>query len=258
MLSNNINVWCACETRLHAWTAGRSQDFVLPGVRLCCSGEVEASFPVAMTTSTATLPQLKKTTKGVLLKRMRRVTECLFTWIGRGRSATLHPLVQDHHCDSSEAVKTEVRSQICFKCSWQVPPAHLTFVGPRLGTGLGLSLSASGLLVTMLGVTMFFNTGLLRLGNLLFLAGLPLIIGPRRTVAYFSHRARLRATSTFLIGAFLVIFAGWPVCGLFVEGFGFLNLFGNFFPLISRLIRYLPFAEDILGRPHDDPFGGGI
>jgi hypothetical protein len=119
-------------------------------------------------------------------------------------------------------------------------------------TGLGFIFSASGLVVTMLGVTMFFNAGLLRLGNLLFLAGLPLIIGPGRTVTYFSKRARLRATATFLVGVFLVIFAGWPVIGLLVEAFGFLNLFGNLFPLLKGVIRQMPFAGDVLGKRQEN------
>ena len=106
----------------------------------------------------------------------------------------------------------------------------------------------------MLGMTMFFNTGLLRLGNVLFLTGLPLIIGPGRSVAYFSNRSRLRATSTFLVGVFLVIFAGWPVLGLLVEAFGFLNLFGNLFPLLKGLVRQLPFAGDIMGGQREHPW----
>ena len=59
----------------------------------------------------------------------------------------------------------------------------------------------------------------------MFIAGFPLIIGPGKTVAYFSHPSRLRATSIFGFGAFLV-FIGWPMFGLAIEAFGFLNLFG--------------------------------
>lgn len=112
---------------------------------------------------------------------------------------------------------------------------------------LGFMLSGSGGLVTVLGVMLFFNAFLLRIGNILFLAGLPMIIGPGRTIAYFTNPARLRATATFLVGVFLVVIAGWPMTGLIVEVFGFLNLFGNLFPLLKVMLRQIPGL----------PFGGG-
>ena len=102
---------------------------------------------------------------------------------------------------------------------------------------LGFLLSGGGVALTFLGVMLFFNSALLRLGNLLFLAGMPLIIGPSRAASYFTSRQRLRATATFLAGVFLVVFAGWPVLGLLVEAFGFLNLFGNLFPLLKGLLQ---------------------
>eukprot|EP00614_Pseudopedinella_elastica_P004601 CAMPEP_0172605142 /NCGR_PEP_ID=MMETSP1068-20121228/25378_1 /TAXON_ID=35684 /ORGANISM="Pseudopedinella elastica, Strain CCMP716" /LENGTH=195 /DNA_ID=CAMNT_0013407439 /DNA_START=156 /DNA_END=743 /DNA_ORIENTATION=- len=112
---------------------------------------------------------------------------------------------------------------------------------------LGFMLSGGGFLVTFLGIMLFFNSTLLRLGNLLFVSGLPLIIGPDRTIAYFTRRERWRATITFLVGMFLVLIAGWPVTGLSVEAFGFLNLFGNLFPLLRSLLGRLPVAGDLLG-----------
>ena len=63
--------------------------------------------------------------------------------------------------------------------------------------------------------------------------------------------SRLRATTTFLVGAFLVVFTGWARIGLVIEFFGFLNLFGNLFPLLAKMLRGLPVVGDIL------PGGGG-
>jgi hypothetical protein len=97
-------------------------------------------------------------------------------------------------------------------------------------------LVGSGTAVTFLGVMFFFNQRLLRFGNILFLSGVPFLVGTGRTISFFMNPSRLRATSTFFVGAFLVIFAGWPRVGLLVECFGFLNLFGNMFPVISKLL----------------------
>lgn len=88
---------------------------------------------------------------------------------------------------------------------------------PSQHRNTGLMLSGGGILVTFVGMTLFFNSGLLKLGNLFFLSGLPLIIGPTRFVSFFLKPSRIRATATFLAGVFLVVFAGWPMLGLLVE-----------------------------------------
>jgi hypothetical protein len=147
-------------------------------------------------------------------------------------------------------------------------PSLETFVGGA-NRRLGFGLSISGGFVTFLGVVLFFNSFLLRIGNILFLSGLPMIIGPGRTVAYFTNPSRLRATATFLFGMFLVVFAGWPMTGLVVEVFGFLNLFGNLFPLLRMMLSQIPFIPGVGrtsngmtqpredGEVHFDTWGNG-
>ena len=107
-------------------------------------------------------------------------------------------------------------------------------------------LVGSGTLVTLLGVMLFFNQSLLRFGNILFISGMPFLVGTGSTISFFMNPSRLRATTTFLLGAFLVVFAGWPRIGLIVEAFGFLNLFGNMFPLLTRMLGGLPVVGDLL------------
>lgn len=118
---------------------------------------------------------------------------------------------------------------------------------------LGFMLCGSGCIVTLIGVTLFFNGMLLKLGNLMFVSGLPLVIGPSRTVAYFTNPSRLRATATFAFGLFLVLMAGWPISGLFFEFFGFLNLFGNFFPLLKGILTQLPGFSRIFSPSQTPP-----
>jgi hypothetical protein len=118
---------------------------------------------------------------------------------------------------------------------------------------LGFMLSGSGCVITLVGITLFFNGMLLKLGNLMFVAGMPLIIGPGRTVAYFTNPSRLRATATFIFGLFLVVMAGWPITGLFFEFFGFLNLFGNFFPLLKGILVKLPGFSSVFSPTQAPP-----
>lgn len=79
----------------------------------------------------------------------------------------------------------------------------------------------------------------MRLGNLLFVAGVPLMIGPGRTVGYFLQPKKARATGCLGVGIFLVL-VGHPVIGILLEVFGLLNLFGNMFPLVRMMAKNMP------------------
>ncbi|GMI43535.1 hypothetical protein TeGR_g7467 [Tetraparma gracilis] len=137
----------------------------------------------------------------------------------------------------------------------------------RMGTShrqLGFGLCAAGLVTTALGVMLFMHKQLLRLGNLMFVAGFPLVVGPGRTAGYFLQPEKARATSCLLLGV-LLVFWGRPLLGLILEVFGMLNLFGNLFPLVFAMVRRLPVVGDLLsggagggtGRRGREEYGTG-
>jgi len=113
---------------------------------------------------------------------------------------------------------------------------------------IGLLLTAFGGFFTFFGVLLFFDRGLLAIGNLLFLAGVTLVIGFRKTFSFFFQKRKLRGTFCFLGGILLVI-VGWTVIGMCIEGFGFINLFGDFFPVVFSFLRRLPIVGHILNLP---------
>ncbi|KAG5460086.1 MAG: hypothetical protein BJ554DRAFT_7911 [Olpidium bornovanus] len=76
-----------------------------------------------------------------------------------------------------------------------------------------------------LGVLLLFDGGLLAIGNVLFLAGLTLVIGASKTAAFFARRTKIRGTVCFFFGIALV-FMKRPALGMLLESFGFVNLFG--------------------------------
>merc|ERR1711879_297392 len=84
-----------------------------------------------------------------------------------------------------------------------------------------------------------FDRALLAMGNVLFLVGTVTIIGLEKTYAFFFQRSRLSGSVCFFLGIVIVLW-GWPVSGMLVEGFGFINLFGNFFPIALRFAQSLP------------------
>ncbi|RUS21875.1 Got1-like family protein, partial [Endogone sp. FLAS-F59071] len=113
---------------------------------------------------------------------------------------------------------------------------------------IGVGLTAFGLFFMVIGVVMFFDGGLLAIGNILFLSGTTAIIGPMKTFAFFARKQKIRGTICFLGGIFLV-FLKWPFVGMCVETFGFLNLFGDFFPVIFSFLRRVPVIGPILSNP---------
>ncbi len=103
----------------------------------------------------------------------------------------------------------------------------------------GLMLLVSGLSVTFLGVTLFFNKMIIRLGHLLCIAGILLSMGLSQTIQYFVQPKKLRATICLGIGLFLVLM-GSPILGMALEIFGILNLFGNMFPIVMMMMKQMP------------------
>ena len=115
-------------------------------------------------------------------------------------------------------------------------------------TKIGVALCGLGGFFTFIGVMMFLDAAMLTMGNLLFVAGVALVMGPIRCKAYFLERRRLRATACFFSGITMVML-GWCFIGLLVQGFGWLNLFGNFFPMVSRLLEALPVVGPVMRLP---------
>lgn len=113
---------------------------------------------------------------------------------------------------------------------------------------IGIGLTASGLAFTALGVLLLFDKGLLAMGNILFLSGVCLIIGPTRSVRFFFQRKKARASALFFAGIALVLL-GVPVVGVLLETAGFVYLFGDFFPVAVSFMRRTPILGNIIALP---------
>lgn len=113
---------------------------------------------------------------------------------------------------------------------------------------IGIGLTAFGLAFTLLGVALLFDKGLLAMGNVLYLSGVMLIIGPTRSVRFFFQKRKMKASAFFFIGM-AVVLIGFPIIGMCVEAFGFVNLFGDFFPVVIAFLRRAPVFGKILALP---------
>lgn len=90
----------------------------------------------------------------------------------------------------------------------------------------GLQCFACGSWLIGTGMYLFYNKALIRLGNLLFVCGIPLFFGQTKTIEFCMAPEKSRATGCFLMGIFLV-FVGWPMSGIVLEMFGLLKSVGT-------------------------------
>lgn len=77
----------------------------------------------------------------------------------------------------------------------------------------------------LLGLILLFDRALLAMGNVLFLVGITLLLGPQRTFVFFARRNKWRGSLAFWAGVLLILMR-WPLVGFAVELFGIFVLFG--------------------------------
>ncbi|KAK2641744.1 hypothetical protein Ddye_023507 [Dipteronia dyeriana] len=113
---------------------------------------------------------------------------------------------------------------------------------------IGLGLIGFGIFFTFLAVILFFDRGLLALGNILWLTGVALLLGWHSTWNLFTDRSNYKGSGCFLLGLFF-IFVRWPVVGIIVEIYGCIALFGGFWPTVKLYIDQIPVVGWIIQYP---------
>jgi len=87
---------------------------------------------------------------------------------------------------------------------------------------------------------------MLAMGNILFLIGLTIIIGPQKTLAFFARKQKLKGTAAFFLGLFLILMR-WALVGFMVELYGIFILFGDFLGTILGFGRNVPVVGPWIG-----------
>ncbi|KAA0203822.1 hypothetical protein HAZT_HAZT007229, partial [Hyalella azteca] len=95
---------------------------------------------------------------------------------------------------------------------------------------------------------MLFDKGLLAIGNILFLAGLSLVVGLERTFHFFFQWHKVKGSAAFF-GGIVIVLVGWPLIGMCIELYGFILLFSGFFPVAVNFLRRMPVIGTILNLP---------
>lgn len=91
----------------------------------------------------------------------------------------------------------------------------------------------------------------LTLPKVLFILGLTLVIGLRKTVVFFARRQKLKGTAAFMIGIILILIR-WPLIGFLIELYGIMVLFGDFFATVGSFAGNIPvvgpYVQQLLDR----------
>lgn len=100
------------------------------------------------------------------------------------------------------------------------------------------------------GVMLFFDRAMLAMGNILFLIGLTIIIGPQKTFFFFARKQKAKGTAAFFAGLTLILIK-WTFIGFIVEAYGIAVLFGDFLGTIAGFARGLPVIGPYIGMLAD-------
>ncbi|XP_044466810.1 vesicle transport protein GOT1 [Mangifera indica] len=111
---------------------------------------------------------------------------------------------------------------------------------------VGLGLIGFGIFFTFLAVILFFDKGLLALGNIFWLTGVALLLGWQSTWKLFT--SNYKGTGCFALGLFF-LFVRWPLVGIILEIYGCITLFGGFWPTVKVFLFQIPVVGWIIQYP---------
>ncbi|KAL1874540.1 Golgi Transport [Diaporthe australafricana] len=121
---------------------------------------------------------------------------------------------------------------------------------------IGVAFCSGGGFFLIGGVFLFFDRAMLAMGNILFLIGLTIIIGPQKTLLFFARKQKAKGTAAFFGGLALILLR-WPLIGFCVELYGIMVLFGDFFGTIAAFARSAPVVGPYIGLVIDRLGMGG-
>ncbi|XP_065865026.1 vesicle transport protein GOT1 isoform X1 [Euphorbia lathyris] len=113
---------------------------------------------------------------------------------------------------------------------------------------VGLGLIGFGIFFTFLAIILFFDRGLLALGNIFWLTGVGILLGWHSTWKLFTSRENYKGTVSFLLGLFF-LFVRWPIVGIVLELYGCIALFGGFWPTVKVFLCQIPVIGWIIQYP---------
>ncbi|KAI7071616.1 hypothetical protein KC319_g21946, partial [Hortaea werneckii] len=84
---------------------------------------------------------------------------------------------------------------------------------------IGVAFCSGGFFFLIFGLILFFDRALLAMGNILFLVGVTMLLGPQRTFLFFARKQKWRGSAAFWAGILLILLR-WTLIGFAVECYG--------------------------------------
>mmetsp|Transcript_97111 Transcript_97111/g.290131 ORF Transcript_97111/g.290131 Transcript_97111/m.290131 type:complete len:139 (-) Transcript_97111:190-606(-) len=111
---------------------------------------------------------------------------------------------------------------------------------------IGIGLCGIGMVCIVFGVCLFFERTFLALGNVSFLMGLGLLLGPFKAFKFFFRRDKWKGSTSYFVGILLIILR-WSFCGFVLQMYGVWKLFAAFLPnVLTSLKMAVPGASMVL------------
>ena len=107
---------------------------------------------------------------------------------------------------------------------------------------IGIGLIVIGLVFYFLGLLFMLDRGFLAIGNLAFIMGLVILVGPANTVAFFMRKTKMAGSACFFAG-FVMIVIGWfgfVFLGFTMQLYGLYLLFRDFIKTIYKTLETMP------------------
>ena len=97
-----------------------------------------------------------------------------------------------------------------------------------------MAFCSGGFFFLIFGLILFFDRALLAMGNILFLVGITLLLGPSRTFLFFARKQKWRGSLAFWVGIALIL-VRWTLVGFLIELYGMFILFGEYVLIPSAI-----------------------
>ena len=113
---------------------------------------------------------------------------------------------------------------------------------------IGVGLIIIGLIFYSLGIVFFLDRGFLCIGNIAFIMGLVVVVGPQNTVGFFMRKGKIVGSAVFFAG-FIMIVIGWflfTTFGFLLQFYGLFLLFRDFIRVIFSYVQTLPVIGPVL------------
>ena len=109
---------------------------------------------------------------------------------------------------------------------------------------------ALGLLLSISGIVLFFDTVLLSTGNIVLICGVLAIVGMQKAIKILSNKHQIKSSMCLIFGVFMV-FLKHPIIGIILELISIIFIFGNTIPYLFSFTRQ---SSNIFGSISGDSY----